>query len=420
MLKEELKDKKEQENKHNIPLKIWDVQDSFICSIIGTCLTLDELRKIAKKMDVSISTFSDFELHQYFVEKCFNCNDFSRMVNKSLNRKFELSIKLSSHCKNEDDLIKFWKSSKSDGRLSGAYWAILTHPYSSEKLNIEIFGEVHMLSHLSVASAKKSEQKIKDLTQQLELVEKVTKDNREQFKKEIENKNREIVELIKYKNECKFLSIKLDEANRIIKKFEEGVDKESEDNIKNIKNQLELKNKMYLAIKNNYEKLIFQNKEINFKYSFLEKSYKKLENENSLLKSRIQNYNIKADCPLSVTDSKGEENCLCPNNLLSGRCLLYVGGQHSLVPHYRKIVEQYGGKFFHHDGCKEEGHNVLENLTKQSDVVLFPINCVSHEACMKIKSICKQLKKPLLPIQTSSISALSKGIEQVANLKDNF
>ena len=45
------------------------------------------------------------------------------------------------------------------------------------------------------------------------------------------------------------------------------------------------------------------------------------------------------------------DNCPGPN--LCGKTVLYVGGLHKMVPHYRQLVEQFGGRFLHHDGGKE-------------------------------------------------------------------
>jgi hypothetical protein len=44
--------------------KLWELQDSFHCSIIGTCLTTGELRRVmGKATQTNVSRASDHDLH---------------------------------------------------------------------------------------------------------------------------------------------------------------------------------------------------------------------------------------------------------------------------------------------------------------------------------------------------------------------
>lgn len=50
--------------------RIWEIDAGWHCAIVGTCLTLGELRALAKKLDLKPeSGFPiDYQLHGFFVK----------------------------------------------------------------------------------------------------------------------------------------------------------------------------------------------------------------------------------------------------------------------------------------------------------------------------------------------------------------
>lgn len=103
----------------------------------------------------------------------------------------------------------------------------------------------------------------------------------------------------------------------------------------------------------------------------------------------------------------------CPGLDLCGRCVLYVGGQHSLVRHYRQVVENCGGRFIHHDGGREDHRTKLGEMLGRADAVICPVNCVSHDACLRAKRLCKHQVKPFIALRSAGLSALALGLERV-------
>jgi hypothetical protein len=84
------------------------------------------------------------------------------------------------------------------------------------------------------------------------------------------------------------------------------------------------------------------------------------------------------------------------------RCLLYVGGRCSLVPHLRRHAEARRLRLLHHDGGEEESLHALEGLVGRAESVFCPIDCVSHRACLAAKQLCRRLAKPFVPLRTGS------------------
>jgi hypothetical protein len=53
---------------------------------------------------------------------------------------------------------------------------------------------------------------------------------------------------------------------------------------------------------------------------------------------------------------------------------------------------------------------LLPGLISRADYVVFPIDCVSHEAAGVLKRQCRQLAKPFVPVRTSSLASLLSGL----------
>ena len=66
----------------------------------------------------------------------------------------------------------------------------------------------------------------------------------------------------------------------------------------------------------------------------------------------------------------------------------------------------------HHDGGEEEGVNVLERLIGRADAVFCPIDCVSHQACLLAKQLCRRLEKPFVPLRTGSGTCFLRAIDR--------
>jgi hypothetical protein len=58
----------------------------------------------------------------------------------------------------------------------------------------------------------------------------------------------------------------------------------------------------------------------------------------------------------------------------------------------------------------------LSALTSRADIVLFPVDCVSHDAALMVKRLCRQAGKPFIPLRsggaTSFLAALSRWVAE--------
>ena len=101
---------------------------------------------------------------------------------------------------------------------------------------------------------------------------------------------------------------------------------------------------------------------------------------------------------------------------LCGRRVAYVGGRSGIVGHFRALVERLNGQLIHHDGGIEDHEGQLGRILGQADVVLCPVDCVSHRACLRAKQFCKRTAKPFVPLRTAGLSSFVSGLRRASEL----
>ena len=45
-------------------------------------------------------------------------------------------------------------------------------------------------------------------------------------------------------------------------------------------------------------------------------------------------------------------------------------------------------------------------VNARADLVLFPVDCVSHEAALAVKRLCRQFGRPFRPLRSTGTSSL--------------
>ncbi len=103
---------------------------------------------------------------------------------------------------------------------------------------------------------------------------------------------------------------------------------------------------------------------------------------------------------------------------LDGRSFLYVGGRDCQVAHLREIASSFGAELIHHDGGLREAVSRIDTLLPSVDCVFCPIDCISHDACLRVKTGCKKFSKAFIPLRNGSKSSLERALHTM-NERDN-
>lgn len=150
-------------------LKTWDIPTTFHCSIIGTCLTNGELRQILLKAgQEDAKTATDHSLHGRGVRLAGQRDQAAKLLNKALDKRHEAAIKRIPRQADEAALRRIWRESFNRGDIAGPYWALMSHPATPHALVRDIFGEVHMLSHLVGSASRLDIARLTQLERELE------------------------------------------------------------------------------------------------------------------------------------------------------------------------------------------------------------------------------------------------------------
>jgi hypothetical protein len=129
--------------------RLTELDSHLHCSIIGTCLTTHELRKLVPKFtDLDRQHASDLEIHHAAVELAIAGGAGAKALHKALDERYAGALRRFDEVRDEEALLALWNESLKNGDIPPAYWALMTHPYATMPVRQAAFGELHMLSHL--------------------------------------------------------------------------------------------------------------------------------------------------------------------------------------------------------------------------------------------------------------------------------
>lgn len=382
--------------------RVWELVD-LQCPIIGTCLTLGELRKIARQSDVEFpENVSEFDIHSYFVSCCKEPSRVARLVSKKLDRKYAGKLRRYGTCRDDDAIRALWVEDRERGDIPGPFWAVISHAHTSTRLRTEVFGEVHMLSHL-VGSANRADiRRLSDLEAEQERLTNAMQRMKAVFAQRVNTLQGERDAMADQMDALK--------RERPCRESRKGEAVQSESNTGETLQELEVemfRREVDEAWRERNEVFKLLDAETR-RLEYLESENRELAAENNVLEAEIARL---LETPQTRCPDGCAGKCPCPD--LCGMCVLYVGGRTGLVPQYRALVESRGGTLIHHDGGMEEAPKKLESCLAQADAVVCPVDCVSHEACTTVKSFCKRALKPCYMMRTAGISSLAKTVSSL-------
>lgn len=366
--------------------RIWEVNGHWQCSLIGTCLTLDELRSVARKFGYRTEpeNHTDYKLHSHFVQEASSRSAAGKMLTKLLNRKYASVIKRYDRLRG-DELEGAWVKDSETGDIAGPYWAVMTHPEVTDTLARRSYGEVHMLSHLAGGSARVELAAQQRMVQRIaELEERIGNDNRRHSDR-LQKKERKIQKL---RSEVGAIHARIKNSyqTQVAASGTEIASKES-----SALNSLKvdsLRHQLSGAVEEN----------------------ERLSAENKALTSRVRKVETEVDMLEQALGSRSDSSCNEEPFDFEGRRILYVGGRARHVCRLRELVATWNGELVHHDGGLEKSLDLLARAVARADAIVFPTDCVSHSAALKVKRLCHQTMKPYVPLRTSGVASFLAGL----------
>ena len=398
---------------------IWEIPYTQHCSIVGTCLSLGEARLIGKKINVTCPNKEDLDatIHSVLVQECATKNWTSRLINKTLNKKFENSIKIFRPCKNSDELLALWRDAFSVGNIPGPYWAALSHPCLSNEAGVKVYSDVHMLSHLVGSSNQANIVRVTELEIELanahDKIKKLIVSNNVKVMNKTELINAQEEKIIALNQINKDLENRLTRLNQSIEEdkqsaFSNGVmlsgellSKENSADVLPLKKAKKIISKMTSKV----EQITIENSRLRAEADEKDSQIDLLNTEMSSIELMLDN--------IQARGLAGSKSCD-----LAGKCVLYIGGRRGSMCRMCDIVKKMNGNLVYHDGGKEDSLASLPSAVSGADAVLFPTNCVSHSSALEAKKLCKRMAKPYLPIRSAGLGSLINGLVEINDQLD--
>ena len=395
---------------------LWEIWDGYHCSILGTCLSFSELGKIAAKAGIRFEPDeSEHGIHGHFVQLAGKKGRVAKLIHKVLERKFRSAVERFRRAKSEVQVSELWSRALSEGDVPGPYWALMTHPRATGALMMQAFGEVHMLSHLAGATNRADIRRLRALEdERRELSEQLAAARGQIAEREAEHRRlagahqAEVRELEDRLRGARQAEMRLSQIEGRVREYEEGEAVRAlrarntalASELDDTKRALRVEAQQRLALESELSALRDAHQEMDSSVRALNAECEALE---SMLQSEVDDSNRD-----NVDSSAAVDLC--------GRRIAYVGGRAGIVGHFRALVERLNGQFIHHDGGIEDHEGQLGRILGQADVVLCPVDCVSHRACLRAKRFCKQTAKPFVPLRTAGLSSFVTGLRRATEL----
>ncbi len=364
-------------------LRLFELDKWLMCSIVGTCLGPPDIKRVTKRHKIRFEgDVREHQIHSFFVERAAENGPISRSLSKVLDEKFARTIKLVGQQSDDADLEQLWEDLCAKGDVAAAYWAFMSHSHIPDWLRNNIFGDVHMLSHFMGGHNRQNAKALWQAERQIEQLAVRLNKARQHAQDTIAGKDRQIGDLEK---ELKVTRQQLTSTYARMTKATSPSRTKPADRGRSERRLSSARARIRL-----------------------------LEQQNERMRhllDAIADVDLSASLQPKTAGTQVEDDTMPPD--LKGCQILYVGGRYQLVPHLRARVEALDACLLHHDGGKEETLKSLDGLVDQADVVFCPIDCISHQACLKAKHLCKRRAKPFVPLRSSSTSCFVRAIRML-------
>lgn len=382
-------------------LKLWELEEKHHCPVVGTCLKLDDIKKIARQSGFGSRDFDEYALHVEAVSVSLDRNPASEAMHKLLDRRYGLLLRRFDKARTDAEILALWKQHLERGEVAGAMWAALTHKAGSPEVRYAVYADVHMLSHQVGAGQAADLRRLEWLDGEYARLIEREKTETARHAREISARDARIRQLER-------------EAGKIWQRAQETSP---------LRQRLEaLESGLTMtAMARRLMNLTDEATRLRKRNAMLQARVDTLEVEQHDLREGFDNATRERDAleHMLLSEPRDERECggeclSCPSQL-RGRCVLCVGGRTPLLPQYRQLAERLGIHLIHHDGGKEESLSRLPALLASSDAVICPTDCVGHSAYYQLKQHCKQAGKPCVLARNSGVASFAAALARLAD-----
>lgn len=363
--------------------KLWELKGGLHCSVVGTCLSEADLTALARRSRVDVpADATSYEVHGFFVGEAAKDGPIARAITKTLDQRFEGAVRRAQRCACPAELRAFWIEQRDAGRIAAGYWAVLTAARLTDTLRAEVFGEVHMLSHIQGRATHTLATKASALDARVQ-------DLDERLAREVQRHAAALAE-------------RDTEIERLRRQRCEAV---ARDMLRPVDSPAQTERALTRSVRR--ERALAAARE----------RARTAAAEAAALRDRLQRYELLlAHAPAAVASPPPPcpaVDVLARTVEADKRRVLYVGGRPRALDVLHDIARRANAELVHHDGGLEHAAARIDGLVSGCDVVFCPIDCVSHAACQRAKALCRKHAKPFVPLRSSGATTFARALAAI-------
>ncbi|MBB3261724.1 hypothetical protein F4827_006652 [Paraburkholderia bannensis] len=358
------------------------------CSIIGTCLSTHELRKLVPKYTMlDAQRASDLDIHHAAVELAPAGGAGGKALQKALDTRYAGAVRRFAYAREAEAVLALWKDALANGDIPPAYWALMTHPATTMEVRQVVFGEVHMLSHL-VGAANRA-----DLRRLVALEAENAK-----LQAKVERQQTRLHEMSGERDAARS-ALQAQAAQVVVQRqareaMPQHVQLEALEAAQAARDAR-------LALQTSRREAAEQR--ANADATALQTLRAQLDEAHALIK--VLRAEVHAMEQTTQAYEGSEAQRALPENALKGRRIVYVGGRPGSNRALRRWVESAGGELAVHDGGVEDRKGLLAAMLANADLAVFPVDCIDHDSMSTLKRVCERHRVTWHPLRTASLAS---------------
>ncbi|AFQ51691.1 DUF2325 domain-containing protein [Burkholderia cepacia] len=368
--------------------RLSELDSNLHCSIIGTCLTTHELRKLVPKYtDLDRQRATDLDIHHAAVELAIEGTAGGKALHKALDERYAGAIRAFDHARDADALLALWQDALKSGEIPPAYWALMTHPRTTMAVRQAAFGDLHMLSHL-VGAANRA-----DIRRLVALEE-----ENAALQAKLERQQARLHEMSAQRDAALH---ERDACHARQNAQPTSAESALHDEVRELRDALAARDER-LALHTSRREAAEQRiaaeqasaRAMRARLDDLMAMVKTLRAEASAIEQAVQ---ASTDDPAdAAADSL---------SMLQHKRVVYVGGRPGSTRAIRRIVETAGGELTLHDGGIEDRKGLLAAALPGANMVVFPVDCIDHDSVNLLKRMCERHQIAYYPLRTASVAS---------------
>ncbi len=388
-------------------MDIWEIEPHFKCPVVGAMLSVEKHRILLEKCGYDLSGLKPYEYHQQIMMKLSDKNAVSVKVNNFIKSNCRRSMVQVAGA-DEKKARRLWDEARESGNVGPMMFAIVACKESDVGLLCDVYGEVHMLSHANMTRVFDMQKQLVKNNEALAREQQRVQDKTCRIKELVKGRKADAARISALEGENRNLEIRARELGR-----QAGAPCHVSPEVLGLNKQMVSLEQQLQELNEKYRQAEREKRKLQIQAFSLENENQTLKNEFTALVENFGSFAVQKGPGHAAGLPCEDSRCLkeaCDRYRLCAKRIFMVGGITKMKAYYKDIIERAGGEFDYHDGYFKNTAANLEARIKRSDLVLCPVNCNSHTACLKVKQLCTRHNIELKILSSSSLSAISNAL----------